>query len=240
MSWMELACFIALKTARAYIPTKTSFLAAAAITKQLWNSLVRFFEVVDDCGSRVPLKKFVPTMKNAGASITCGIPNEHGIARRVICNDHPGFSIGIAVLLRWAHTVEDRLHTTIPAYRWCHSDWAPSGMLQTLEQLREFRRKACITPAKPKVDLCQWKKRRLANQHCNKLTGPCVCGCALPSTSSSARVRWHTKSQALHPGLGSTAGLHYAPNGTAGVLETHARRCVRLHGRGRCPEWEMP
>ena len=81
-------------------------------------------------------------------------------------------------------------------------------MLQTLEQLREFRRKACITPAKPKVDLCQWKKRRLANQHCNKLTGPCVFGCALPSTSSSARVRWHkVPSPSPWPGIDSGSPL---------------------------------
>ena len=91
------------------MPGKATFQAAAAIAKQLWNTLARFLEVENYAGERIPLRKFATTAKNAGASRTCGIPNVHGISRRIICHNHPGTSIGMAVLLKWAGNSKEHL-----------------------------------------------------------------------------------------------------------------------------------
>ena len=52
-------------------------------------------------------------MKNAGASITSGLANQHGIEHRVVTDDHPGSSIAVAVLLRIDAQSNGRMCTAV-------------------------------------------------------------------------------------------------------------------------------
>jgi hypothetical protein len=189
MSWIELVCYVVVVAGRSFLPKRATFQAAGAIAKQLWNTLAKHLEVSDNDGETKPLRVHVKTEGNAGASVTCGLANQHGIGCRVILDDHPGVSTAIAVFLRVAAQSRSRLCMAVPGCNWVKPSWMPSGMLTTLDQVRQVVANNCNLPAAPRVDHCNWRRSRAVNQP--RLRGPCIFGCETSSAAGCTRIRWY-------------------------------------------------
>ena len=186
-SWLELALICSIATGRAVGPRNVSYLASAAICKQLWNRAARFVQAVDDTGQNATLQKFGPLLKCAGAAVTCGIANLTGLARRPITDDIPGMSLALAALLKYAADSPERLFTSVPALSIPSMKWEPSGLISTAEML-------CAQPvqAAPSVDFLQAKVKAssAAKKGKPKLSGPCVFGCNT-SLDCKKAVAWY-------------------------------------------------
>ena len=183
MSWLEIACAVGILTGRAVFPSKSSFSMAAAIIKQMWDSVSPYMVIENEHGKDVPLRKFIAPCEAAGATITCGIAYGPGLCRRIVTDDHPSLALTIATLLKFAAKSECRLNTQFPACRWFKVLWHPSGLMETQEQLRAFADKARANPAAMRVDTANWKRKKVPAK---KLAGPCIFGCT-SSTHTAAR-----------------------------------------------------
>ena len=150
-SWLELACAVSVITRRAVGPHNCSvitrravgphncsFLVLAAVVKKCWQAMARYLVFKNGHGDEYAANSVCVILKSAGASVTCGIANQPGLSRRFICDDHPGLSMAIAVLLKLAAAQKDRLMAKIPAYSAFKSSWQPSGLCSTIEQVRQL------------------------------------------------------------------------------------------------------
>ena len=193
VSWMEWACVVAVLAGRASQPFNATFVMAAAVAKHLWQAITPFCVACNGDGIKMPVKKFVQTCDNAGATITCGVASAQGINRRLIMDDHPGLSIAVAALLKFASLSPIRLCTAMPAYRWWQSKWKPSGLLETHQQLRECGARTRMPNADMRVDNLRWRPRKQVASK-KTLTGPCIFGCRTSAQSTAlarARGRWY-------------------------------------------------
>ena len=146
MSLVELASFVSIFTGRAVGPRGASFLVNAAVCKHLWKRLAKYIDVYDTDGNVMTRGKFGIPMNNAGASVTCGLGNQHGIPRRIIMDDHSGIAMGIANLSKFASSSRGRLCAPIPAYVHFKTPWQPSGLVTTVEQAANFRKSELRLP----------------------------------------------------------------------------------------------
>ena len=187
MSWTEIAIFLHLITGRAVGPRNASFLVLTAVSKHLWSKLAKHFEVVNASGDAIPLRKWTSNLRNAGAAITCGLPNLHGIDKRIITDDFAGISISIASLLRFAAVSPCRLCTPMPASVPFKSQWIPSGLVTTVEQARALSQERASS-SNLKAD---FRQARAARRPTNRLQGPCLFGCATSETPNKSNNAWY-------------------------------------------------
>ena len=175
-SWLELGMIIHILTSGNGMPHNLTFGMCAAITRNLWIALSKFFRVhSSNAQPKLPKKEFAEIAK-AGALITCGIPGLKGLSKRPITDDFPRLTFCLAALAKFAATNVDKQDAAIPLLSIGTEVWKPTGLLETAAQLRE----RLEIDSKPGM----LRKR--------KRDGPCVFGCQPKATlSQGGSLQWY-------------------------------------------------
>ena len=118
-----------------------------------------------------------------------------------------------------------RLHTPIPAYAPYRSQWTPTGLITTVEQVRALvHERTAITH---KVDFRQARAaRRPGSRQTSQMQGPCLFGCATSSNSAWYKV----PTPSPWPGVrsGETLSRKYYLRGISNKRTAVRRRAARV------------
>ena len=138
-SWLELRLIIHVLSGGNAMPHDVTFAMCAAITRNLWTALSKFFRLHSSAAQPKLLKKEFIELAKAGATVTCGIPNLKGLSKRPITDDFPKFAISIAASAKLAATNVDEMDASVPLIKVAVETWLPSGLLETSQQMRDLR-----------------------------------------------------------------------------------------------------
>ena len=199
-SWLELGLIIHSLSGGNAMPHDVTFAMCAAVTRNLWIALSKFFRAHGAADLPKLLKKVFIELPKAGAAVTCGIPNLKGVSRRPITDDFPKLATSIAALVKFAAATVDKMDAQIPLLKVVAECWQPSGLLETVLQMRNL----------VQVDYHPRRPRKRKRQ------GPCVFGCQPKATlSQNGSIQWYAVPEPS-PWPGITPG------------ETLCKRCYTL------------